>query len=58
MIAVADTGSVGPSTAPSTIAAAHGMPATQCATVPTAATVTSTSPTASSPIGSALSRSS
>ncbi len=49
--AAADTGSVGPSTAPSTNAAAHGMPSTAFATAATAAIVTSTSPTASSEIG-------
>jgi hypothetical protein len=56
--AVADTGSVGPSTAPSTNAAVHGRPISQCATAATATTVTSTRPTASSPIGAALARSS
>ena len=49
--AAAETGSVGPSTAPSTNAAAHGMPSTALATAATAAIVTSTSPTASSVIG-------
>jgi hypothetical protein len=56
--AAADTGSVGPSTAPSTNAAAHGRPATQCATAATATTVASTRPTASRPIGTTLARSS
>ena len=48
----------GPSTAPSTNAAAHGMPSTAFATAATAAIVTSTSPTASRPIGFQLSLSS
>ncbi len=56
--AAADTGSVGPSTAPSTNAAAHGTPSTALATAATAAIVTSTSPIASRPIGFALSLSS
>ena len=56
--AAALTGSVGPSTAPSTNAAAHGIPSSAFATAATAAIVTSTSPTASSPIGFQLARSS
>ena len=55
---MAETGSVGPSTAPSTNAAAHGIPSSAFATAATAAIVTSTSPTASSPIGCQLARSS
>ena len=58
MIDVAATGSVGPSTAPRTIAGAHAIPTTQWATAATATTVRSTSPIASSPTGTALSRSS
>ena len=58
MTAVAATGSVGPSTAPSTNAIPHGTPATWWATTATATTVARTSPTASSEIGSALARSS
>jgi hypothetical protein len=57
-IAVADTGSVGPTIAPSTNATAHGRPAAKCATNATAATVASTSPTASSRIGTAFERNS
>jgi len=49
--AAALTGSVGPSTAPSTNAAAHGTPSTALATTATAAIVTRTRPTASSVIG-------
>ena len=56
--AVAETGSVGPSTAPSTNAADHGIPSSAFATAATAAIVTTTSPTASSPIGFQLARSS
>jgi hypothetical protein len=56
--AVAATGSVGPRTAPTMNATAHGSPAIQCATAATATTVTSTRPTASRLIGSTLSRSS
>ncbi len=56
--AAAETGSVGPSTAPSTNAAAHGIPSTALATAATAAIVTSTSPTASSVIGAQFSFSS
>ena len=55
-IAVAATGSVGPSTAPSTNATSHGMPTTWCATKATPTVVTSTSPTESSAIGRALKR--
>ena len=58
MIAVAETGSVGPSTAPRMNAATHGSPADQCATAATATTVTSTSPIASTEIGTTLARSS
>ena len=57
-IAAADTGSVGPSTAPSTKAATHGTPRTALATAATAAIVTNTSPTASSEIGAQFSFSS
>ena len=56
--AAADTGSVGPSTAPSTNAAAHGMPSTALATAATAQMVAITRPTASSVIGAQLARSS
>ena len=56
--ALAETGSVGPSTAPSTNAAAHGMPMTALATAATAPIVTRTRPTASRPIGFALALSS
>ena len=49
---VAATGSVGPRIAPSTKAAAHGMPVIACATRATTPIVTSTSGTASSAIGS------
>ena len=51
-IAVAATGSVGATIAPSANAAAHGSPSTSsCATTATVHIVASTSPTASSEIG-------
>jgi hypothetical protein len=54
-MAVAASGSVGDTIAPSANAAAHGSPATSAwATTATAVMVTSTSPTASSVIGRAL----
>src|SRR3954453_18441619 len=58
MTAPAETGSVGPSTAPRTKAAAHGRPTTQWPTAATATTVTSTRPTARRPIGAAFARNS
>ena len=56
--AAAATGSVGPTTAPSTNASGHDSPIRWCPTRATATTVASTSPTASSEIGPALARSS
>src|SRR3954453_506747 len=56
--AAAETGAVGPSTAPSTNAAAHGIPSTALATAATAQIVTSTRPTASIVIGAQFARSS
>ncbi len=54
---VAATGSVGPTTAPSTNAAAQDMPATSWATTATATIVATTSPTARSVISPATRRS-
>ena len=51
MIAVAATGSVGETIAPSTNAIAHGKPITSCAMTATATVVASTRPTASRVIG-------
>ena len=51
MTAVAATGPVGASTAPSTNAAAHGIPATTWTAAATAPIVASTRPKASSAIG-------
>jgi hypothetical protein len=56
--AAAATGSVGPTTAPSTNASGQGRPIRWCAARATATTVTSTRPTASRAIGPALARSS
>jgi hypothetical protein len=51
-VAAADTGSVGPTIAPSMNAASQLIPGTiACATTATAAIVASTSPTASNPSG-------
>jgi hypothetical protein len=57
-IALADTGSVGPSTAPRVNATAHGSPAMSTPTTATPPTVASTRPMASSRIGPALARNS
>jgi hypothetical protein len=54
--AVAATGSVGPTTAPSTKADGHDSPAAACATTATPTAVAATSPTASNTISVAAAR--